>query len=88
MFEWDVRKADANVSKHKIDFSDAIEIFEAPHLTIRSRYEAEPRFLSIGPMMGRLVTVIWTQRDEVRRIISARSARNAEQRAYREGIGA
>ena len=87
MYEWDTRKAEANVEKHKIDFLDAIEVFEKQHLTVRSRYEAEPRFVSIGPMGNRLVTVIWTQRDEVTRIISARSARPAERRAYRESVG-
>ena len=86
MFEWDARKAEANFEKHKIDFLDVIEIFESPHLTVRSRYEAEPRLVSIGPIGGRLVTVIWTQRNEIRRIISARSARSAERRAYREGL--
>ena len=87
MYEWDTRKAEANVEKHKIDFLDVIEVFEKQHLTVRSRYEAEPRFVSIGPMGNRLVTVIWTQRDEVTRIISARSARPAERRAYRESVG-
>lgn len=88
MFEWDARKAEANIEKHKIDFSDAIEVFESPHLTVRSGYEAEPRFVSIGPMRGRMVTVIWTQRNEVRRIISARRARPAERQAYRESLRA
>ena len=87
MYEWDTRKAEANVEKHKIDFLDAIEVFESPHLTVRSRYEAEPRFMSIGAMGDRLVTVIWTQRYEVRRIISARRARLGERRAYRESVG-
>ena len=87
MYEWDTRKAEANVEKHKIDFLDVIEVFEKQHLTVRSRYEAEPRFVSIGRMGNRLVTVIWTQRDEVTRIISARSARPAERRAYRESVG-
>ncbi len=86
MFEWDARKAEANIEKHKIDFLDVIAIFGSPHLTVQSRHEAEPRFVSIDPMAGRLVTVIWTQRNDVRRIISARRARPAERRAYREGL--
>ena len=87
MFEWDAYKAESNLEKHKIDFLDAIQVFETPHLTARSRHEAEPRFVSIGPMQDRLITVIWTQRNENRRIISARGARRAERRAYREILG-
>jgi uncharacterized DUF497 family protein len=86
-FEWDAQKADANVAKHEIDFWEAIEVFDLPHLTIRSRHETEVRFLSIGLMKDRIVTVIWTWRGETKRIISARSARHEEREEYRHRLG-
>jgi uncharacterized DUF497 family protein len=86
-FEWDLAKADANVAKHEIDFWEAIEVFDSPHLTVRSRYEAEVRFLSIGLMKSKIVAVVWTWRGEAKRIISARSARHEEREEYRHRFG-
>jgi len=86
-FEWDARKAEANVAKHEIDFEDAIEIFERPVLTLPSKYRAEERFVSIGLMGSKLVAVVWTRRSEITRIISARSARHEEREAYRQSVG-
>jgi uncharacterized DUF497 family protein len=86
-FEWDARKAEANLAKHKIDFEDAIEIFERPVLTLRSEYRAEERFVSIGLMGSKFVAVVWTPRSEITRIISARSARHEERKAYRQSVG-
>jgi uncharacterized protein len=32
IFEWDEQKNQANIRKHKLDFEDAWQIFEAPML--------------------------------------------------------
>lgn len=86
-FEWDNRKAEANWLKHRIDFMDAIDLFREPHLTYRSEYEPEPRFVSVGWIKGQAVAVVWTPRGEnIRRVISARSARREERTRYRQSF--
>jgi len=85
-FEWDIQKAEANLAKHGIDFEDAIEVFEQPNLTVRSDERSEERFKSVGLMGARSVTVIWTWRGDIKRIISARSARHEEREAYRQSV--
>jgi uncharacterized protein len=42
-FEWDEAKAEANLEKHRLDFSDAVAIFAKPHLTDRSDRDGEAR---------------------------------------------
>ncbi len=87
-FEWDEAKRESNLAKHGIDFGVAIELFDGrPAWTARSSYAQEERFLTTGTIEGRLVTVVWTPRGETIRLISARRARDAEQRAYRSLYG-
>ena len=88
-FAWDPAKAAINIQKHKIDFLDAITVFDDPlHLVkdgIKPAY-GEVRHLAIGTTHdGRMVTVIYTDREQVRRIISARKMRKNEQREYDQG---
>jgi len=82
--EWDEQKAASNLRKHGIDFDDAIEVFHRPVLLRRSDRNAEERWLAIGETEGRVVTVVFTWRGDALRIISARSARKNEQRAYNQ----
>ncbi|HEY83813.1 MAG TPA: BrnT family toxin [Chloroflexi bacterium] len=85
-FEWDERKRQTNIRKHGIDISDAPEIFNGPMLTqldIREDY-GEDRWISIGLMRGRIVVIVFTERDEGKtiRIISLRKALNYEQKQF------
>lgn len=84
MFEWDEGKAAVNLAKHGFRFMDVVEVFDGrPLLTIPSDRDAESRFVSIASLGDRMVAVIWTERGGRRRVISARRARDNEQRAYR-----
>lgn len=47
-FDWHAEKAANNLSKHGIDFEDAIGIFEGPVLEFRSRRSDEERWIAIG----------------------------------------
>ena len=86
--EWDEAKRWSNLAKHRIDFHAAQDLFDGrPVLTVDSKYAAEVRFLTTGVVKSRIVTVIWTRRGEVIRLISARSARDAERSAYRKRYG-
>ncbi|WP_420244609.1 BrnT family toxin [Roseiterribacter gracilis] len=81
-FDWDDDKRVLNLEKHKIDFFDAISIFRARTLDRSSNRNAEARVVSIGRMRERVIAVVWTQREGVRRIISARVARHEEVKDY------
>ena len=91
-FEWDTRKAKANVAKHGVPFEEAseavedplaIEIYDVEHSTA-----TEDRYRLIGMSgKGRLILVIFARRDETVRIISARKATNGEAQAYTEVRG-
>ena len=85
-FEWDEDKRESNLDKHGIDFQDAVHVFDGRViLTGRSTFELEERFLTTSILNdGRCATVIWTVRGEKTRIISARRARDAEERNYRK----
>ena len=88
-FEWDQAKAASNLLKHGIDFVAATGIFDDPHHIEKNSTRpehGEARFIAIGMMNdGRLITVVFTDRNGVRRIISARTARNYERREYDQG---
>jgi uncharacterized DUF497 family protein len=84
-FEWDERKRGVNLEKHGLDFVDTIEVFEAPYVVVPSSYVGEEeRFLAVGRLAGRLVTVFYTTRSEAIRIISFRRARHEERQKYQE----
>ena len=72
-FEWDESKRLSTLKKHKIDFEDAIRIFDdrrAAH--VPSRYPGEDRWLTIGDIDGLRIMVVWTLRGTTKRIITAR----------------
>jgi uncharacterized DUF497 family protein len=88
-FEWDETKRQTNLSKHGIDFIDACDVFDArPRLDRTSPRDDEARILSTARLGHRMVTVVWTERRQgVIRLISARRARDGEERAYRRIFG-
>jgi len=87
-FEWDKDKRNTNIAKHRIDFEDADVVFEGPHLLSNARDVAgEQRWLATGMIDDVHVTVIYTLRGDVVRIISMRKARKNERRRYNEIFG-
>ncbi|MDQ3693332.1 MAG: BrnT family toxin [Chloroflexota bacterium] len=87
-FEWDEAKRQSNLVKHRIDFQRAQLLFAGrPTMTPPSPVTGEERSLTTGVLDGSFVTMIWTPRAGIIRIISVRSARNAEKRAYRSVHG-
>ena len=87
-FEWDPNKEATNLAKHGIDFVDASEIFEDPqYLEEESTrpMHGEERYKGIGTTLGKVYAVIFTYRQNRRRIISARKARPDERRKYDQG---
>lgn len=84
-FSWDESKREWVLAERGIDFLRvAFSLFDGrPLLTVPALRHDEERFLSIGPMEGKLFAVIWTWRDGAIRIITARRARHAEEKRYR-----
>lgn len=84
IIEWDDAKAELNLRKHKIHFEDAARIFLDEN---RIDYfdelhsDDEERWKVIGLVMNVLV-VIYTERGEKLRLISARKAEKEEQEEY------
>jgi hypothetical protein len=83
-FEWDEAKRAQNLRNHAVDFLDVLELFEGSVLESfdNRRDYGEARTKCPGDIDGRLYVVIYTWRDQTRRIISARKANGREQRAY------
>ena len=83
-FEWDEEKRQANLAKHGIDFVDARPLFDGrPVWTAPSTYPHEARYVTVGLVDDRFISVVWTRRSVAIRIISARRTRSGERRAYR-----
>lgn len=85
-FEWDPDKNASNMAKHGIDFEDVISLFAKTHFTKESDRGGEKRFVAVGEVNGRILTVVYMIRGDRYRIISARKARKNEQEAYRKAI--
>ena len=86
-FEWDEDKERANIKKHGISFSTAALVFNDEQRV--EYYDAdhsgeEDRFVTIG-LVGDIITVVYTIRKPVYRIISARPATQIEKKRYYDG---
>ncbi len=83
-YQWDPDKARSNLRKHSISFADAVTIFlDDNAITIEDDYPSEERFVTIGmDALGRILIVVYTYRDNIIRIISARKATSGEREQY------
>ncbi|MCM1025908.1 MAG: BrnT family toxin [Roseburia sp.] len=83
-FEWDEDKNSINKEKHKISFETAVHIFDDPYYIEMFDFEhstVEDRYIAIG-RVGDVLFVVFTERKEAVRLISARLATNAEKELY------
>jgi len=86
IYEWDEAKRASNIAKHGIDFEE-VRSFDWDTALIREdmrRDYGERRWMAIGTMGFALVVavVVYTERGEATRIISARLASNRERAFY------
>ena len=91
-FEWDPRKAAANVAKHGISFDEALTVFADPlaRLETDDRHSIrEERLVLLGRSTAdRLLAVMFTDRGPDRvRLITARQATRSERMQYEEARG-
>lgn len=88
-FEWNLKKATANLRKHGVSFEEASTVFEDDlSLTGEDPDHSvdEDRLVTFGlSNKGRLVVVSHTDRQDRIRIISARPAAPSERKLYELG---
>lgn len=87
LFEWDDEKERTNIKKHGIDFETAAKVFaDENRLEIYDEVhsETEDRYITIGMIdnVACVVMVVYTERGEAIRLISARKATSQERRMY------
>ena len=87
IFEWDSSKEINNIKKHGIDFKTASAVFDDPFRIEWydvSHSTTEDRYNTIG-MAHDVLFVVYTERREKTRIISARIANKRERSLYYDG---
>ena len=85
-FVWDSEKAEKNFKKHKVVFELAARVFlDENYIDDYDEYHSddEDRFKIIGKI-DEILTVIYTERGDRYRIISARRANKKEREDYYE----
>ena len=83
-FEFDPDKSERNEAERGFDFLYASRVFEGRTVSFaddRANY-GEVRMIAIGMIDGKLYTVVYTDRGDVRRIISAHRASRQESRKW------
>lgn len=84
-FKFDPNKSASNKAKHGIDFAEAQELWNDPHLLVIEAHSTdEPRFLLIGTIRGKHWSAVVTYRGNKVRIISVRRSRKEEVELYEE----
>ena len=84
VFEWDDEKNQINLRKHGLDFIDAAQVFfDENRIERRDEFhsDGEDRWQVIG-MVNEILFVVYTDREDKTRIISARKANKRERRIY------
>jgi hypothetical protein len=84
-FKYDPAKAAANLRKHGVSFADAEGLLADP-LAVTAEdpdAEGEQRFIAVGlGSAGELLVVVYAERDDEYRLISARLATRKERKHY------
>ncbi|MGA0594433.1 BrnT family toxin [Enterovirga sp. CN4-39] len=83
-FDWHIAKSERNRAERGFGFDAAALIFEGPVLEfLDSRRDyGETRIKALGLVDGVLLSVVYTDRENVRWIISARRASRKERRVW------
>ena len=86
--EFDPAKAAANPLNHEgVTFDEAQAVLLDPYALTRENGDAdnEHRFITLGMgAKGRILIVVWTQREETLRLISAWKANQPQRRRYEQ----
>ncbi len=85
-FDFDPAKSERNFRERGFDFVYAAQVFLGRVVSFADerRDYGEVRMIAIGEIDGRIFTVIYTDRADARRIISAHRASRQEVRKWQE----
>ena len=85
-FEWDQGNSEKNWRRHQVTRAEAEQVFlNRPLIVAESpkRIQGEPRYFALGRTdAGRHLTVVFTLRGTLLRVISARTMSRRERRRY------
>jgi uncharacterized protein len=85
-FQWDEGNSEKNRIAHKVSRGEAEQVFFKHPLAVREsekRSDQEPRYYALGQTdVGRRLFVVFTIRDNLVRVISARDVSRRERRVY------
>ena len=87
-FTWDESKRNMNIKKHKLDFTDAQNVFSGPTFTFEDKRfnYGEQRLVTIGLLDVNVVVIAHTETEKEVRIISMRKANKYEQKIFLENL--
>ncbi len=84
-FKWDPAKAKANIVRHGVSFEEAQGVFaDLQALELLDDSTEEERWRLLGRAGSKILMVVYTERGDTMRIISARKASKREQEVYRD----
>jgi uncharacterized DUF497 family protein len=91
-YEWDDKKNKSNRRKHGIRFENAVDVFkDEKRITDKSPQteHGEDRYITIGSCLSirKIIRLIWTPRNDSKRVISAHKAKGKDLRKYQDGFG-
>ncbi len=88
MITWDESKRKINLKKHKIDLAALESAFDFPMVTVEDDREAygELRFQSLAMWRGRIIFLVWTERQDAAHLISCRYANRSQIEDYFESL--
>jgi uncharacterized DUF497 family protein len=87
-FEWDDAKSDQNWRRRGFGFDYAAYVFDGPTIEAADERHAygELRIRAIGQVDQNILVVVYTDREQTRRIISARRANRKERQLWQSFV--
>lgn len=85
-FQWDTGNSSKNWTRHRVSQTEAEQVFlNRPLVVLGAPFKEEPRQFAFGRTdAGRLLTVVFTIRGTLLRVISVRPMSRRERRGYGE----
>ena len=85
-FEWDDKKRAKVLSEHGLDFAEVARTFRGPRIADFdwAHSESEDRWRMLGFLDGKVICVVYAQRGETVRLITARIANSEETQLFYE----
>lgn len=82
--EFDEAKRGATLEARGLDMAEVPLVFAGATLTVEDDRQdyGEVRYITIGFLDATMVVIVWTRRNDARRIISLRRANERERRIY------